>query len=164
MKDFHPRNIGVFPADIGTYPDAKGVVDQIVPEVLVGKGWFAGVVGADAINKQIAGNEEIRKTISDYLSKFKNVSYSDPDLSKRIGELLKIDAFLLVDLAYWNYTMMEDDNVGKVEAELTMINANTGQVIWRAHHYEAETYTFLKPHLPKVARNLVKKMVSEMPH
>jgi hypothetical protein len=164
VKDFHPRNIGVFPAEIGSYADAKGIIDRIVSEVLVDKGWFASIVGGDAINKQISESEEIGKTISDYLSKYKNVSYSDPDLSKRIGELLKIDAFLFVDLAYWNYTTMEDDKVAKVEAELTMINANTGQILWKAHHYEAETYTFLKPQLPKVARSLVKKMISEMPH
>lgn len=163
-KDFHPRKIGVLPVDVGTYSEAKGVFDRIVAEVLTDKGWFTTVVGGDLIQKQILVTEENRKTVSDYISKLKNVSYSDPELSKKIGALLKVDAFLVVDLLYWNYTKMEDNQVAKVEAEVIMINADTGQSIWTAHHYEAETYTFFKPQLPDVARNLIKKMIGEMPH
>jgi len=164
VKDFHPKRIGVLPVDVGIYPDAKGVIDRIVVEALIDKGWFANVVGGDAINKQIPASEESKRVIYDYISKLKNVSYSDPNLSKGIGELLKVDAFLVVDVAYWHYTQIEDDKVAKVEAEVTMVNANTGQILWKAHHYEAETYTFFKPQLSDMARNLIKKMIGEMPH
>jgi hypothetical protein len=70
----------------------------------------------------------------------------------------------MVDLTYWNYTKTEDSKVAKVEAGIRMINANTGQIIWKAHHYEMEEYRFMKPQLPDVARNLMKKMIGEMPH
>ncbi len=52
-KDFHPKRIGVFPADVGTYEEARGVIDQIIAGVLVDKGWFTDVVAADTISNQI---------------------------------------------------------------------------------------------------------------
>jgi len=164
VKDFHPKTIGVLPVDVGAYSDAKGVIDRIVAEVLVDKGWFTSVVSGEAIHKQFSVSEENKRIILDYISKLKNVSYSDPNLSKKIGELLKIDALLVVNVEYWNYTTMEDDKVAKVEAEVAMVNTSTGQILWTAHHYEAEKYTFFKPQLSDVARSLIKKMVGEMPH
>jgi hypothetical protein len=164
VKEIHPRTIGILPIDVGAYPDARDAIDKIVADVLLDKGWFATVVSGDAIKKQALASEEIRQAVSDYASKLKNLSYSDPGLSKKIGELLKIDAFLVVDLAYWNYTKADEDNIAKVEAAIAMINANTGQVLWNGHHYEAEKYTFFKPKLPDVARNLMKRMIGEMPH
>lgn len=163
-KDFHPGRIGVLPVDVGTYAEAKGVIDRIVADVLTDKAWFTDVVAAETINKQVLSSEETGKAFLDYTSKLKTVNYSDPELSRKIGELLKIDAFLMVDLTYWNYTKTEDDKVAKVEAGIRMINANTGQIIWKAHHYEMEEYRFMKPQLSDVARNLMKKMIGEMPH
>jgi len=163
-KDFHPGRIGVLPVDVGTYTEAKGVIDRIVADVLTDKAWFTDVVAAETINKQVLSSEETGKAFLDYISKLKTVSYSDPELSRKIGELLKIDAFLMVDLTYWNYTKTEDNKVAKVEAGIRMINANTGQIIWKAHHYEMEEYRFMKPQLPDVARTLMKKMIGEMPH
>jgi hypothetical protein len=163
-KDFHPRRIGILPVDVGTYANARGVIDRIFADVLTDSSWFASVSNAEMVNKQILANEETGKVVLDYVSKLKTVNYSDPELSKKVGELLKIDAFLVVDLIYWNYTKIEDDRVAKVEVAATMINANTGQILWNAHHHEAEKYTFFQPQLPDVAKNMVKKMIAEMPH
>jgi hypothetical protein len=163
-KDFHPRQIGVLPVDVGTYEDARGVIDKIAADVLIDKKWFTRVVAAETINKQMSSEEDIRKIVPDYLVKLKTVSYSDPEMSKKIGELLKVDALLVVDIIYWNYTKTkEDDDMAKVEAEIKMINANTGQIIWKAHHYVAEEYTYFKPQLRNVAKNLINKMIKEMP-
>jgi len=163
-KDFHPRNIGVLPVDVGPCEDARGVIDLVVSDVLTDKGWFTGVVAADTMKKQILSSEDAGKVTLDYISKLKTVNYSDPALSKRIGELFNIDAFLVVDLLYWNYTKIEDNKVAKVEAGIEMINANTGQILWKAHHFEVEEYRFMKPQLSDVARSLMKKMTREMPH
>lgn len=164
-KGFHPRQIGVLPVDVGTYEDARGVIDRIVADVLIDKEWFTSVVAAEAIGKQVPPGEDIKKLVFDYIVKLKTVSYSDPEMSKKIGELLKVDAFLVVNLIYWNYTKtIEDDNVAKVEADIKMINANTGQILWKAHHYVAEEYKYFKPQLRSVAKTLIKKMIREMPH
>jgi hypothetical protein len=163
-KDFHPKKIGVLPVDVGSYEEARGVIDQIIAGVLVDKQWFTDVVAADAINNQLQSNEELRKAVFDYLAKLKTVNFSDLELSKKIGELSKIEAFLVVNVDYWNYTKENDEKVAKVGIGIKMIDAGTGKILWKAGHHEAEDYMLFKPKLPDVAKNLIKKMISEMPH
>ena len=163
-KDFHPKKIGVFPVDVGTYEEARGVIDQVIAGVLVDKQWFEDVVAADIINNQIQANGELRKIYLDYISKFKAVNYSDPELSKKIGEITKVDAFLLVSVDYWLYTRESDKKVAKVGFGMKMIDASSGKILWKAGHYEAEDYMLIKPKLPDVAKDVVSTMIKEMPH
>src|SRR3972149_5456056 len=58
-KDFHPRRIGVLPVDVGTYGEARGIIDEVIGGVLVAKGWFNDVVAAGTINRQLQSNEEL---------------------------------------------------------------------------------------------------------
>jgi hypothetical protein len=163
-KDFHPKTIGVLPVDVGTYEEARGVIDQIAAGVLVDKRWFTDVVAADTISNQIKSNDELQKVVFDYLSKLKTVNFSDPELSRKIGELSKIEAFLVINVDYWNYTKENDKKVAKVGIGIKMINAGTGTILWKAGHHEAEDYMLIRPKLPDVAKDLIKKMISEMPH
>jgi hypothetical protein len=163
-KDFHPKTIGVLPVDVGTYEEARGVIDQIAAGVLVDKRWFTDVVAADTISNQIKSNDELQKVVFDYLSKIKTVNFSDPELSRKIGELSKIEAFLVINVDYWNYTKENDKKVAKVGIGIKMINAGTGTILWKAGHHEAEDYMLIRPKLPDVAKDLIKKMISEMPH
>jgi len=163
-KDFHPKKIGVLPVDVGTWEEARGVIDQIIAGVLADKQWFTDVVAADTITNQLQSNNELRKVVLDYISKLKTVNFSDPELSKRIGEISKIEALLIVNVDYWNYTVEGDDNVGKVGIGIKLIDTSTGKILWKAGHHEAETYKLFKPKLPDVAKSLVKRMINEMPH
>ena len=163
-KDFHPKRIGVMPVDVGTYEEARGVIDQIIAGVLADKKWFTDVVAADTINGQLQSNEELRQIVLDYLAKLKAVNYSDPQLSEKIGELSQIDAFLVVNVDYWNYTVESGDKVAKVGLGMKMIDAASGKIMWKAGHHIAEDYMLIKPDLRDVAKALVKKMIAEMPH
>lgn len=163
-KDFHPKRIGVLSADVGTYEEARGVIDQIIAGVLIDTKWFTDVVAADVINKQMQSSEELRKVFLDYISKLRAVNYSDPDLSRKLGEMIKVDAFLLVNVDYWNYTKENDDKVGKVVMGVKMIDAASGKIMWIAGHHEVAAYILMKPALPDVAKSLVKRMIKEMPH
>jgi hypothetical protein len=163
-KDFHPKRIGMLPADVGTYEEARGVIDQIIAGVLIDTKWFTDVVAADVISKQMQSSEELRKVFLDYISKLRAVSYSDPDLSRKLGEMTKVDAFLLVNVDYWNYTKENDDKVAKVVMGVKMIDATSGKIMWIAGHHEVEAYILMKPALPDVAKSLVKRMIKDMPH
>jgi hypothetical protein len=163
-KDFHPQRIAVLPADTTTFPEAKGSVDRIFAEVLVERKWFTDVIGGEAIGRRLETDAELRQAVSEYLAKVRNVSYSDPELSGRIGELTRTDAFLLVQVDYWNYTTEDDTKVGKVGISITMIEAKTGKTIWRAVHNRASDYMIIKPDLPDVARGLIREMIGHMPH
>ncbi|HYA14571.1 MAG TPA: hypothetical protein VEF33_09565 [Syntrophales bacterium] len=163
-KNYHPKRVGLFPVDVGTYEEARGVIDKVIAGVLVDRGWFAKVIDADMISCQIQSNKEIRTVCLDYFSKLKEVNFSDPELSKKIGEKLEVDAFLVANLDYWNYTKLDDDKVAKVDIGIKMIDAASGKIIWKAGHQEVETYMLIKPKLPDVAKGLVKKIIKEMPH
>lgn len=163
-KDYHPKRIAVFPADVGTYEEARNHIEQIVPGVLMDKKWFPDITDTASLNRQIQVNDELRKAMTDYLSKFQTLNFSDPALSQKIGQLTKADAFLLVAVDYWNYTVEKDKKMAKVSIGLKLIDAETGKIMWKAGHHLAESYMLLKPELSKVARSVVNDMVNEMPH
>ena len=164
-KDFHPKTVAIFPVEIaGNNEEARGSVEQIVAGVLAEKKWFPDIIDTESLNRQLLVNVELRKTMVDYLSKLRTVNFSDPDLSKKMGELAKIDAFLLVTVDTWNYTVEKGDKVGKVSLGMKLYEASTGKIMWKAGHQIADSYMLIKPDLPKVARNVVKEMVDYMPH
>lgn len=163
-KNFHPKAVGVLPVDVGTYEEARGVIDQVIAGVLVDTQWFTDVVAADTISNQLQSNEELRKVYLDYISKLKAVNFSDPEMSKKIGEISKVEAFLVINVDYWNYTKENEKKVAKVGIGIKMIDASSGKILWKAGHHEAEDYMLIKPKLPDVAKDLVKKMIKEMPH
>jgi len=163
-QNFHPKRIAVLPADVGTYEEARNHMDQIVPGVLMEKKWFSDITDTASLNRQIQANEELRKSMTDYLSKFQTLNYSDPALSKKIGELTHTDAFLLVAVDYWNYTVEKDKKLAKVSIGLKLIDAETGKIMWKAGHDLKRSYMLIKPELSDVARSVVKDMVEMMPH
>jgi hypothetical protein len=163
-KDFHPQRIAVLPADTAAFPEAKGSVNRIFAEALSERKWFSDIVGGEAIGSRLETDTELRQAVTEYLSKLRTVSFSDPDLSSRIGALTRTEAFLLVRVDYWNYTTEGDNKVGKVGISITMIEAKTGNTIWHAVHNRASDYVIIKPDLPDVARDLIREMIGYMPH
>jgi hypothetical protein len=166
-KDFHPQKVAVFPVEMLNYEEAKGsreVVEQIVAGSLVEKKWFANIMDTESLNSELLANEELNEAMTEYVSKLKTVNFSDPNLSKKIGELAKVDAFLLVSVDEWDYTVEKDEKVAKVGMTMKLYEASTGKLIWKAGHDITESYMFLKPDLPKVAGDVIRKMIVFMPH
>ncbi|PKN68372.1 MAG: hypothetical protein CVU54_15030 [Deltaproteobacteria bacterium HGW-Deltaproteobacteria-12] len=164
-KDFHPKTIAIFPVEIvGSNEEARGSVEQIVAGVLAEKKWFSDILDTESLNRQLLANEELRKAMTDYLSKLRTVNFSDPDLSKKIGGMINAEAFLLVSVDTWNYTVEKGDKVGKVSLGMKLHEASTGKIMWKAGHQIADSYILIKPDLPKIARNVVNEMVNYMPH
>lgn len=162
-KDFHPKRIAILPADVGTYEEARGTVEQVFAGVLVDKKWFTDVVDAATIGNQLQSNEEYKRAAIDYLVKLKTINTSDTELSKKIGQQSQVDAFFVINVDFWNYTRENDKKVGKVGLGIKMIEASTGKIMWKAGHHEAESYMLIKPDLANVAKDLIKTMVAEMP-
>jgi hypothetical protein len=165
-KDFHPQKIAVFPVEMLNSEGTKGareIVEQIVAGSLAEKKWFANIMDTESLNKQIRDNQELSKVTTEYLSKLR-IPFSDPDLSKKIGELVNVDAFLMVNVDEWEYTVEKDEKVAKVGMTMQLYEASTGKLMWKAGYGIKESYIVIKPTLPKVARDVVRKMISSMPH
>ncbi|MEA2014786.1 MAG: hypothetical protein U9N38_05730, partial [Thermodesulfobacteriota bacterium] len=163
-KDFHPKTIGVLPVGVGAYSEAGGVVDQIFAGILVDKRWFSDVASPERIKSQMAYNSDLRKAVIDCLTKLKAVNFSDPELSRQIGEYYKIDAFLVINVDFWNYTTEGEDKVAKVGFSIKLVDAKTGKIMWEAGHHEVEDYWLIKPDLAGLADTVASKMIDSMPH
>ena len=165
-KDFHPQKIAVFPVEMLNSEGTKGareIVEQTIAGSLAEKKWFANIMDAESLNKQIKDNQELSKVMTEYLSKLR-IPFSDPDLSKKIGELAKVDAFLLVNVDEWEYTVEKDEKMAKVGMTMQLYDASTGKLMWKAGYDIKESYILIKPALPEVARDVVRKMIFSMPH
>ena len=163
-ESYHPGRIAVFPADVGPHKEASPAVEQIAAEVLIEKKWFKSVVSAESLVSRTSSDKELGKALAEYLSKLQTLSYSDPALSRKIGELIEADAFLLIAVDYWSYYIKKDKNLGKVSLGVRLIDAPSGKILWKAGHDKEESYTFLKPELSVIARSVFKTMVGKMPH
>jgi len=168
LKDFHPRTIGLLYVDTGTYGEARGVIDEIIIADLIDRHWFAAVLTSDALKNQLKNDQELQKTVADYLLKLNTVNYSDPALSRQIGDSLKIEAFLIVTVDSWNYATEQRDkasqDVAKAGLNMKLIEAATGRIAWKAGDSIVKEYTFLKPALKDVGKNVVNAMIGAMPH
>ncbi len=163
-NNFHPGKIAVLPVDVGIYPGAGGVIDPIVTTVLADRGWFSHVVPTNGVQKVLASSDELRKVLTEYTQKLQTVSFSDPDLSRKIGEGFAVDAFLIVHVDYWNYAVENDNKVAKAGLAMKLVDAATGKIIWKAAHDESREYKFLKPAIADVAKSVAKDMIYCMPH
>ncbi len=163
-KDFHPKKVLVLPAEVAAYGEARGVIEGIVGTVLADQDWFTEVIAGAALEKRMTENEELRKAVTAYTAKLHNLSFSDPEASKRIAALSGADALLAVNVDMWNYAREKDDKVAKVGLGMRLINAGSGAIVWKAGDLAIDQYRVIKPDLPDVARGLAKKIIGYMPH
>jgi hypothetical protein len=163
-KEFHPTTIGILPVDVGTYGEARDIVDRIFSDILINKRWFSSVRSPEQIKSQMISDSKTTKIVVDYLTKLKTVNFSDPDLSEEIGRLYNIEAFLVVHVDFWNYTIEGKDKVAKVGFATKLIDAPSGKVVWEAGHHEAQDYWLIKPDLADVAEDVANMMIDNMPH
>lgn len=163
-QDFHPRRVAILPADSMAFAGAGSDVDRLFFEALSERKWFADVVGGEAIGRRLKSDEAFRQVVTDYLAKLANVSFSDPALSGRIGELTGAEAFLLVQVDYWNHTVENEKKIAKVSLTIRMIEVKTGKIFWMAVHHKISDYLIIKPELSDVARDLIREMIGYMPH
>ncbi len=163
-RNFHPQRIGILPVDVGPFEEARGVVDDIIAAELVKRKWFDSVIAADAFRRGFESGDELKKALFDYLAKLKALSFSDPELSRRIGDLIQADALLVARVDFWQYTTDGRDKFAKVGMGIDLVDTRSGRIVWTASHHILEDYWILKPELPGVAKKLTAMMIGKMPH
>lgn len=166
-NEFHPQKLVIFPLEMvrpeGT-KEVKAEVEKNIEGALIEKKWFSSVLGTGSFNSQLSVNEELNKAMNEYLSKLQTVNFSDPDLSKKIGKLFDVDAFLMVSIDSWDYIVVKDDKMAFVGMTMRLYEASTGKLMWKAGYDIKEKYMLIKPDLTKVARDVTRKLITYMPH
>ena len=162
---FHPDSIAVLSIAAGGYPEARGKCEKILADALAAKKkWFKAVTKPEQLTALTEKDEALKKTLADYLEKLRTVSFSDPELSRKIGEALGVQAFIVGQVDMWHYTEEGEKKLAKVGMELRMIQAETGKTVWRANHHKIKDYMVLKPDLAGMAEELAGEIVADMPH
>jgi hypothetical protein len=161
---FHPQTIAVLPADATLFPETKGIVDRLFLDALAERKWFTIVNGGQNIAEQLRHNESFRNVVAEYLAKRANVSFSDPELSKKIGAFAGAEAFLIPCVDYWNYTTESDKKLAKAGFSIAMVEAATGKTVWNATHNKTKEYVVFKPDISAIAKDLINEMIARMPH
>ena len=164
IGNFHPEKICVFPVDTGAYTEVAEVADKLITDTVSKKGRFSGVVSPEDAKKLMENDARLKSAVFNYLAKLKKVNFSDPDISRYIGKTCDIDAILIVDVDFWNYTTQGDDKLAKVGFSMELVEAQTGKIMWRAKHYDTESYNWFKPDLTDLAEKVAEEMISRMPH
>lgn len=164
--DFHPQRIAVFPIEVWNHKeaDSRTIVEEIVAGVLIKKKSFFSVTDVESLQKQILASEELKKAKDEYLSKRRLLDFYDSDLSRKIGELTQIDAFLLLSVDEWKYAEQDDKKIAQVGLTMELYDVATGKLMWKAHHTITKDYMLIKPELPGIAREVVSKMANYIPH
>jgi hypothetical protein len=163
-KNFHPTTIGILPVDVGTYGEARDIVDRIFTDILVKKRWFSSVRSPEQIKSQMVSDKDLSRIVIDYLTKLAKLDFSDPNLSRTLGERYAIEAFLIVNVNFWDYTMEGKDKIAKVDFAMKLVNAQNGTIMWEARHHEVRDYWLIKPDLADVAEDVANMMIDTMPH
>ncbi len=163
MEDFRPGTIALLSVDVGPHRDADGVIEKIVAGELDRTGRFARILmPGDVWN--LTDDEASRAILEEYLSKREIVNYSDPDLSLRLSEICDVEAFLLVSLTFWAYTLnVKEKEIAKVGLEMELVEASTGRSVWTAHHFVERRYRIFKPELSDLGSSVARRLVQEMP-
>jgi len=163
-RTFRPKTIGVLPVDVGINTEARGTIDKIIADDLTRRKWFQKVLPSAAIQDGLSEDKELEKAVTDYLSKLATVNFSDPDLSKKMGSVFRVDALLVSTLDFWEYTTLGEKKVARIGIAMTLVDADSGTVIWSARHEVQEKYRWFRPELSKVAGKTVGLVIDRMPH
>lgn len=162
-KGFHPKTVALLPVDVRTSYEATGTADEVFTRVLRKGGIFDKVVSPMEIGERMEKDPAFSKEITDYVTKFRAVNFSDPVLTRALGERLGIEAILLVTVDYWYYTVEGEDKIAKVGFAVDLVDASTGRIAWKAAHHETKKYWLIKPALPDFAESVAERIMAEMP-
>lgn len=162
-KDFHPKSIAIMPATVGEYESSRDIIDQVISSSLLKTGYFENVVDSTSIKTQVAASTELSNDIATYIQKLNTIGVSDTEAASKIKTAVNTEALFLTYVSSWGYGRSEGNKVARVGLGVKLVNASNGQVIWKANHEITEDYTIMKPNLDKMAKEVMKVLIKEMP-
>jgi hypothetical protein len=162
-RDFHPRSIAVMPATVGEYESSRDVVEQVVSSSLLKTGYFENVVDSTSVKTQVAGSAELANDVSSFIQKLNTIGVSDKEAISRIKTSVNTEAVFLTYVTSWGYGRSEGNKVARVGLGVKLVNAENGQLVWKANHEVTEDYTIMKPDLNDMAEDVLEVLMKEMP-
>lgn len=162
-KDFHPKSIAVMPATVGEYESSRDIVEQVISSSLLKTGYFENVVDSSSVKTQVAESAELATDVSTFIQKLNTIGVADKEAVSRIKASVNTEALFLTYVTSWGYGRSEGNKVARVGLGVKLVNAESGQLVWKASHELTEDYTIMKPNLNEMAKDVLKVLIKEMP-
>ncbi len=164
-KNFKPRSVVILPSikmPEGVDFDADKIA-KIMYDELVKTKKFDRVIEPSDAQATLSRNQELQNDLLNYISKLRTLNISDPELAQKIGTAYDAQALFVVDAGKYGYTKILDVKAAEVSLTVKMIDATTGNIVWKASHSEQEEYSIFKPELPDMAKDIIKKIINHIP-
>ncbi|OGP15144.1 MAG: hypothetical protein A2052_00160 [Deltaproteobacteria bacterium GWA2_54_12] len=162
-KDFHPKTIAVMPATVGEYESSRDIIEQVISSSLLKTGYFENVIDSTSIKTQVAGSTELANDVSSFIQKLNTIGVADTQAAARIKTTVNTEALFLTYVTSWGYGRSEGNKVARVGLGVKLVNAENGQLVWKANHEVTEDYTIMKPNLSNMAKDVMSVLIKEMP-
>lgn len=160
---FRPQAIAVLPPMSSQYDSAREDIQEVIASALNRIAHIERVVAPEQVTDVFQASKEAFDALVFYFSRLEMTGQSDKESAVKLGKALNVDSFLVVRVNSWEYIRKEGDNVGRVGLSLRLVDATTGNTVWKARHENSSSYMFFRPNLKDVARDLVDEMIKEMP-
>lgn len=164
-KTFKPKIAVVLPTikmPEGADQEGDKVIKAIYDAAVATKR-FERVIDPMTAKFQMVENGQLQDVLMIYTTKLRTMGISDPESSKRIGEILQVDTIIVGDVGKWGYASYRGDKTGEVAIAVKMVDAASGAAYWKASHAAQKTYSLFKPNLEDMAADLAKKIFDFMP-
>jgi hypothetical protein len=145
------------------YDSAREDIQEVIASALNRIAHIERVVAPEQVTDVFQASKEAFDALVFYFSRLEMTGQSDKESAVKLGKALNVDSFLVVRVNSWEYIRKEGDNVGRVGLSLRLVDATTGNTVWKARHENSSSYMFFRPNLKDVARDLVDEMIKEMP-
>jgi hypothetical protein len=163
-QGFRPRKIVVLPVTVGDYETAQELVEDVLAKSLWATGWYKQVVAPHIVRDSLAGSPEFSQDVSSYIVLLNTLGASDKLRAKEIGRVYQAQALLVTSMTDWGYGWVEGEKMAWLALGLTLVDAKTGNIVWRAKHKLRRDYWQTQPALGDLCEELLGKMLQEMPH
>jgi hypothetical protein len=160
---FRPQAIAVLPPMASQYDSAREDVQDVLSTALANVAKIERVVSPENVTDIFQASKEAFDSLVFYFSRLEMTGQSDKDAAIKLGKALNVDSFLVVRVNSWEYIRKNDDNVGRVGISLRLVDATTGNTVWKARHEKSSSYMFFRPKLKDIAKELAAEMVKYMP-
>lgn len=165
-KDFKPTAAVILPAikmPDGVDFDAERLAKIVYGELIELKKFDRVVEPKDA-QAILSQNQELQNNLLNYITKLRTLNISDPELAKKIGEAFNADALFAVEAGKWGYNKILGEKTAEVNITIKMIDAKSGNIIWKASHGEQKEYSLFKPELVDMAKDVVHRIMKNYPN
>jgi len=160
---FRPQAIAVLPPMASQYDSAREDIQDVLSSALANVAKIERVVSPENVTDIFQASKEAFDSLVFYFSRLEMTGQSDKEAAIKLGKALNVDSFLVVRVNSWEYIRKEGDNIGRVGISLRLIDATTGNTVWKARHEESESYMFFRPNLKEIANKLADEMIVYMP-